>query len=104
MYAAVLEELKNQLRRVLQQGTENIHKVQVELRYATADPKLQSDGMAASNGDCGSIQISSCLTGVFLFMLSEKSSEMENHQVIGDNWRACYSSLLQKYLNFDKPG
>jgi len=55
--AAILKELEGELRRVLQQGTENIHRGQVKFCYAPAAPELQSDGLAASDVNCNSKQI-----------------------------------------------
>lgn len=49
---------------------------------ATADPGLWRDGRAASDADQNHVQISSCLTGVFLFMLSENLLKWKNTKLL----------------------
>lgn len=75
---------------------------QVKLCYAAADPKLQSDGMAASDADCDSIQISSCRAGVFLFTLSE--TLLKNTTLLETTGLLVILVYCKKYFNFDNPG
>lgn len=49
---------------------------------ATAEPRLWSDGRPASDVDQNPIQISSCLTGVFPFMLSENLLKWKNTKLL----------------------
>lgn len=50
---------------------------------AAADPGLWSDGRAASDADRNHVQISLCLTGVFLFfMLSENLLKWKNTKLL----------------------